>query len=350
MMLAPLPECVPERVLVTGGAGFIGSHLVDALVASGRRVSVIDDMSNGNRAWLEQARSNSSIDVTVAKLRDEVALRRAMAKQQLVFHLAGNADIPVGVRDTHIDLESAVEGTCNVLRAMVEAGVRDLLFTSSGAVYGNLAHNRASERSGPMVPLSLYAAGKLAAEAFIGAFCHLFARRAWIFRLGNVLGSRMPRGAIRDFARKLSDDPSALEILGDGAQRKNYFLVEDCLQGMLHAYANHALSEGNPCAVLNLGAEDSTGIVEIAREVAAGLGLGDVQLRFGGGSVGWPGDQPVVSLDVSDVHALGWRARHSSGEAVAIAVRRMLDYMGLRSSGENDDELRVPHLDQGGGV
>ncbi len=326
-----VPERVPARVLVTGGAGFIGTHLVDVLTAAGREVTVLDNVSSGDAGWLRDAAARG-VRTIIADLTDTGAVADAVRGQGMVWHLAGNADIPGGINDTWLDLEAAVIGTRNVCDAMVDHGVRDLVFTSSGSVYGNLARRPVGEQAGPLLPLSFYAAGKIAAEAFISGFCSLFDLNAWIFRLGNVLGARMCRGAIRDFAHRLADDPERLRILGDGRQSKNYFLVEDCIDGMMTVFDRARPTPDQPCVLVNLGGADATGITRVAHEVAGAMGLSDVRHSFTGGSVGWPGDQPVVNLDVGMVRALGWQPRHSSDTAVRVAAHRMVAHLGLAPS------------------
>lgn len=324
-----LSSAIPERVLVTGGAGFIGSHLVDLLLENGRQVTVLDNMSSGNQQWLDGALQHERLRFVRGELTDGALVRTVMASQQQVWHFAGNADIPRGLSDCHIDIDSAVVGTRNVLQAMVAEGVEDLLFASSGAVYGSLARELVSEESGPLYPLSMYAAGKIGAEAIISAHANLFGIRAWIFRFGNVLGARMPRGAIRDFALRLAENPATLTILGDGAQAKSYFLVEDCIAGMAWALSAVPLSGPRTVEILNLGNPGVTSVVTMAQRVVEAMGLSDVTFEYTGGAEAWPGDQPVVRLDVSRVQQLGWSPPRDSDTAVAIGARRMVEHLGL---------------------
>ncbi|MGW4365718.1 NAD-dependent epimerase/dehydratase family protein [Nocardia takedensis] len=323
-----IPAVIPDRVLVTGGAGFIGSHLVDALLDGGRTVTILDDLSTGDPRRLADFERRGARTV-IGGLTDPEAVTSAVAGAGMVWHLAGNADIPGGVEDTRVDLEAAVIGTRVLLEAMREHEVAEIVFTSSGSVYGDLARSAVAETAGPLIPLSLYAAGKISAESFIGGYAHLFGLRAWIFRLGNVLGARMCRGAIRDFALRLAQAPEVLTVLGDGRQTKNYFLVEDCLDAMFTVCEQVRPDEHRPCVLLNLGNTGSTPVTTIARSVAAAMGRPDIPLEFTGGEYGWLGDQPVVHLDVSALHALGWKAAHDSDQAVAEAARRMVDFLGL---------------------
>jgi UDP-glucose 4-epimerase len=205
---------------------------------------------------------------------------------------------------------------------MLHAGIKDILFASTGAVYGDTIQGTFREDSGPLLPLSLYGAGKLACEGFISSYCSLFGIRPWIFRFGNVIGERTNHGVIFDFLKKLRHTPNVLEILGNGRGEKNYFLVEECIHGMLYTY--HARSSGPFPALYNLGPMSTTKVMRIAEIVIEELGLKDVQYTFTGTEVGWPGDQPVVLLDTERIREIGWNIRHTSEEAVRVAARRMI--------------------------
>jgi UDP-glucose 4-epimerase len=212
--------------------------------------------------------------------------------------------------------------TFNLLEAMRETGIRQLLFASSASVYGELwGHQSLDESLGPLLPISRYAAAKLSCEAFIGAYTHLCDMQAWIFRFGNVVGGRMGHGVIYDFIRKIRRDQSILEVLGDGNQEKNYILVEDCVDGMLHTFDT---ARNKACDVLNLGNDTSTKVSKIAQIVIEEMGLTNVRVVYAGGKRAWPGDQIVVLFDTYKMNRLGWQAKHSSDEAVRIATRRLL--------------------------
>lgn len=314
-----------RSVFVTGAAGFIGSHVVDALLMQGYRVTAYDNLSSGRMRWMEHHLSDARFSFVKADLLDLDRLVAALAGHDLVWHLAANTDIPGGVERTDLDLKHCVIGTSNVLEAMRRTGVREMLFASTGAVYGELCRDVASaEDAGPLLPLSLYAAGKIGSEMFISAYCHLFDLRAWMFRFGNVIGSRMGHGVIFDFVQKLRADPRELEILGDGRQEKNYFLVEECIDGMGFAYRQVPMSGATPCDVFNLGTDSTTKVTTIAQTIIEEMGLSDVRIRFTGGERGWPGDQPRVHLSVEKMRRLGWQAKLTSDEAVRQAAQRLL--------------------------
>jgi UDP-glucose 4-epimerase len=310
------------RCFVTGAAGFIGSHLVERLLAEGNAVTGYDNLSSGRRAWVDLLLGHPNFTFVEADLLDLERLTEAMRGHDVVFHLGANTDIRGGSADTRLDLENCTITTFNVVEAMRAIGAGKLLFASSATVYGEAPVYPTPEGAGPLLPISLYGAAKLACEGLISAYAHLFGIQAWMFRFGNVIGARMGHGVIYDFIAKLQRNRHELEILGDGNQEKNFFLVEDCIDGILFAFRN---APDNSCDVFNLGCESTTGVTEIGRIVAQEMGLEEVRFRFSGGSRGWPGDAPVVIFDASKMKRLGWQARHTSSEAVGIATRRLLE-------------------------
>jgi UDP-glucose 4-epimerase len=309
------------RCFVTGAAGFIGSHLVEYLLAHGNSVTGYDNLSSGKGKWIRHLLDNSRFEFFEADLLDLRMLKKAIRGHDIVFHLAANTDIPRGNNDPRIDFDNCIVGTFNMLEAMRAKGVRRLVFASSSTVFGDPPLRPTPETVGPMLPISLYGAGKMAGEALISTYSHLFGIQAWMFRFGNVVGARMGHGVLRDFIVKLKTNPRELKILGDGKQEKNYFLVEDCIEGILFAYRQ---ASEKPCDVFNLGTETTIKVSDIARVVAEEMSLNGVKYRFTGGSRGWPGDVPVVIYDVSKMKNLGWSARYSSAQAVRIATRRLL--------------------------
>ena len=309
------------KYFVTGAAGFIGSHLVDRLLSEGHTVTGYDNLSLGRREYIAPVLRNHRFTFIEADLLDLEMLTKCLRGHDVVFHLAANTDIPGGNRDPSVDFKHCIVGTFNLLEAMRAGRVRDLLFASSSTVFGEPEVRPTPETIGPPLPISMYGAGKLAGEGLISAYCHLYGLRAWIFRFGNVVGARMTHGVIYDFIAKLRENPAELEILGDGNQEKNYFLVEDCLDGMIFAFVH---TQERVCDVFNLGTETTTSTTEIACLVVQELGLRDVRFRYTGGRQGWPGDVPVVKYDLTKMTRLGWRARYTSTEALRIATRRLL--------------------------
>lgn len=306
--------------VITGGAGFIGSHLVETLLARDQRVIVLDNLSHSQQDWLQGMRSHSRFCFHNVDLRSPEGLNEMLSGADVVWHLAANTNMVIGAEETRVDIENGILSTHNLLEALRKSTPRKLLFSSSGAVYGDIERPPAREDYGPLLPVSLYGAGKLACEGLISAYCSIFGITAWIFRFGNVLGARMSHGVIFDFIRKLRSNPNELEILGDGGAEKNYILVEEVVDGMLYSF-EHAQPV---CEIYNLGSPSTTRVTEIARTVIEEMGLSKVSLRFTGGARGWPGDQPRVYMEVEKMRRLGWTTRHSSDEAVRIATRRYL--------------------------
>ncbi|MEI6713449.1 MAG: NAD-dependent epimerase/dehydratase family protein [Verrucomicrobiota bacterium] len=315
-----------QSVFVSGGSGFIGSHIVDLLLAGGYRVTAFDNLSNGREAFIEHHKSNPNFTFVKGDMLDLELVKQHLAGHDLAWHMAANTDIIGCHEQPDRDLKDCLIATFNMVEAMRCCGVRDILFASTGAVYGDLCHNNpTSESTGPLMPISCYAAGKIGSEAFISAYCHLYGLRGWMYRFGNVIGSRMTHGVIYDFIRKLKATPDHLEILGDGTQQKNYFLTEECIQGICYGYQNITMTEDHPCDVFNLGTDSVTPVTRIAELVIREMGLeGKTRVTIQGAKRAWPGDQPRVHINVDRMRQHGWSAKLSSDQAVTTAIRRML--------------------------
>jgi len=309
-----------SKYFITGGAGFIGSHLVDRLMAEGNQVTVYDNLVSGQKKWIEHHIGKSDFQFIQADLLDFETLKKSMKGHDIVWHLGANTDIPTGNKVTDLDLNNCTVATRNVLEAMKQNGMDKMLFASSACVYGDAPPVALAETFGPLLPINLYGAGKLACEGLISAYCHLFGIKAWLFRFGNVVGARMGHGVIYDFIQKLKNNPEELEILGDGNQEKPFFLVEDCIEGMLCAFQNSQTQYD----IYNLGAGTFTKVTLIGQIVAEEMGLINVTFRYTGGKRGWLGDAPVVHFNVQKMKGLGWQESRSSDEAIRIAARRLL--------------------------
>ena len=315
-----------KRVLLTGGAGFIGSHVLDLLAPTGIQFTVYDNLTNGKLEYIEAHLSRQNVTFVKADILDLERLVEATRGHDVVWHLAANTDIINSHDQPSRDLEDCAVGTFNAVEAMRRTGVRDILFASSGAVYGNIcAEQSVSENAGPLLPVSTYGAGKIASEAFISSFCHVYGLRGWMYRFGNVIGARMTHGVIYDFLGRLRQDSTRLLVRGDGRQEKNYFLVEECIDGMLYGYCNIPMDDDNPCGVFNLGTSTVTKVIDIARTIVEETGLSDARIQIEGTKKAWPGDQPRVHFEIDKMAELGWRSRLNSDQSVRIAVRRMLN-------------------------
>ncbi len=309
------------RVVVTGGAGFIGSHLVERLVGEGYSVVVLDNFSSGRIENLSSVLSE--VEVIRGDLRSPGDVERAFEKRvDAVFHFAANPEVRVG--DPREHFENNILATHILLEAMRRHGVRDIVFASTSTVYGDAKVLPTPEDYGPMKPISLYGASKLSCEALLSAYAHTFGFKAVALRYANVVGPRAKRGVVRDFVWKLLQNPRELEILGDGTQRKSYIWIEDAVEATLHAW----LRTQGGFEAYNVGSEDSITVVEVADTVVEVMGLSGVRYKFTGGvdgGRGWVGDVKYMHLDISKLKSLGWRPKHNSREAVRKAARSVLE-------------------------
>ena len=304
------------RCFVTGGAGFIGSNLVDRLLALGHEVVVYDDFSTGQERFLEKARTSPRLRVVRGDVRDGDALERALAGAEQVFHLAANADVRHGTEHTSRDLEQNTIGTFRVLEAMRRAGVKRIAFSSTGSVYGEAKVFPTPEDAPFPVQTSLYGAAKLAGEALVQAFCEGFGFQGWIFRFVSILGDRYSHGHVFDFYRSLRQDPTRLHILGDGKQRKSYLHVDDCVDAILLAL-ERAKEKVN---VLNLGTDEYCQVNDSVGWITGALGLSP-ERTYSGGERGWIGDNPFILLDCTRMRALGWKPKLGIREGIVRTLR-----------------------------
>lgn len=309
------------RVLITGGAGCIGSDLAKALVARGDYVAVIDNLSSGKLEHVAPMHDCANFRFLEGDLENTSLVESLMAGVDIVYHLAANPDVKFAPGDpTDKDLKQNIMCTYNVLEAMRRVGVRQIVFSSTSAVYGISSLQPISESSFFPAPISLYGATKLGCESLICAFQSLFGWRAWICRFANIVGPKVRkrgRTVIGDFVTRLRENPRRLTILGDGKQAKSYLLSDECVDAMIFL-VDHA---DDPLNIYNLGCSDSLQVSRIADMVVEELGLSHVEYEFTGGEGGWPGDVPRFRLDPSKLNRLGWTARHNSEEAVRIAIR-----------------------------
>jgi len=308
------------RALVTGGAGFIGSHLCDRLRAQGDEVWCVDNLHLGRRrniAHLEKSNGFHFLEQDVNK-RDELGALFADAKFDAVFHLAANSDIAAGSADTELDFRLNEQTTTAVLDAMHRHGTRRLFFASTSAIFGE-AQAVLAEDYGPLAPISFYGASKLAAEAYISTYVHLFDLSAVVLRFPNVVGERATHGVIYDFLRKLEQNPRELEVLGDGHQTKPYLYVADLVDAILLAWEKSS----GALSVYHAAGIGETSVREIAEIVRAAAGRTDTTIRYTGGDRGWPGDVPRFRYDISRLQALGWQPKRHSTDAVRHAVERI---------------------------
>jgi UDP-glucose 4-epimerase len=305
----------PVKYFVTGGGGFIGSHLTDRLLQDGHPVTVFDDFRTGRREFLERAQTNDRYSLVEGDLLDSEALTRAMRDHDAVMHLAANADVRFGLQHPRKDLDQNTIATFNVLEAMRANGITRIGFSSTGSVYGEPDVFPTPETCPFPVQTSLYGASKLACEGLIAAYCTGFGFTGYIFRFVSILGERYTHGHVFDFYRKLLHDPFEIEVLGNGRQRKSYLY---CVDGML-TVMDRAQDAVN---IFNLGTSEYCNVDESLGWIAEHLGI-QPRRRYTGGERGWIGDSPFIFLDTAKVHGLGWRPKLSIREGVL----RTLEYL-----------------------
>jgi UDP-glucose 4-epimerase len=303
------------RAFVTGAAGFIGSTLVDRLLSDGHDVVGCDNFSTGREEFIAVALRHPRYRLVRADLLDLETLKSAMPGTDTVFHLAANADVRFGTDHPRRDLEQNTIATWNVLEAMRSHGVRRIAFSSTGSVYGEAPLIPTPEDCPFPVQTSLYGASKLAAEAFIQAYCEGFGIQARIFRFVSIMGERYTHGHVFDFYKQLLEHPGELHVLGDGTQRKSYLYVQDCVDAILLALERATA----PVSIFNLGTDEYCQVNQSIQWICQQLGL-NPKLHYSGGDRGWIGDNPFIFLDCSRLRALGWRPRLTIHQAVVRTV------------------------------
>jgi len=311
------------RFMIVGGAGFLGSHFCDQLMSEPETagVTVFDNFSSGQEWHVAHHAKDPRFHLLRADVADVERLTEAMTGCGTIIHLAANPDIARAVTEPDIDFREGTMLTRNLLEAMRATGCRRLLYASGSGVYGNLGEAAAVEGHVDIRPESTYGASKLACEALIASYCHMFDLQAYSFRFANVVGARQTHGVGYDFLRKLRADPSRLKILGDGSQSKSYLHADDTVAAVLHVY-RHAEAAYD---VYNVATGDYLSVTEIADMAVTCLGLNPETVRYDytGGDRGWKGDIPVVRFNTDKLQALGWKCRNSSRDA----FRRSLDAM-----------------------
>jgi UDP-glucose 4-epimerase len=310
-----------DKCLVTGAAGFIGSHLIDRLLERGATVLGLDNMKLGRRANLASALENPRFKFVEQDVNDVAGVTRLVAAESqaapfdAAWHLAANSDIRSGVADPEVDLRDTFLTTHHLLKVARAQNIPQIAFASTSAIYG-LQSGLLREDIGPLFPISNYGAMKLASEAALSAALEAYLKRVWIFRFPNVVGSRSTHGVIYDFAQKLKKNPAELEVLGDGSQAKPYFHVHDLVEAMLFI-TDHAKE---PLNFLNIGTADSVTTVRYIAEAVVKQQSPGAKIRYGGGHKGWVGDVPKFNYSIDKLKNLGWAPRLTSNQAVDKAV------------------------------
>ncbi len=310
------------NILVTGGAGFIGSHLIDRLLTEENKVVAIDNLSLGNKHNIEHHLSNEKFNFVEGDILNKELLDTLFENNNFdfVFHLAANSDIARSHSDPTIDLNMTYMTTFCIVDAMRRYNVKKLMFASTSAIYGDAHGQEVKENFGPLFPTSHYGACKLASEGIIASFCENYDIQAFITRFPNVCGERTTHGILHDFVKKLKNNPNELEVLGNGQQAKPYLYVKDLIDAILFVI-KHA---DNKINFYNLGVEGNTPVYKIAEMVINSMKL-NAKIRYTGGERGWVGDVPQFRYNLDKIHALGWKASLSSDEAVQKAINYILE-------------------------
>jgi UDP-glucose 4-epimerase len=316
-----------KKMLVTGGAGFIGSFLVDRLIEQGNKITIFDNLSSGKIEFIEKHFDNPDFTLIKGDLLDFQAVERACRDIDFVFHVAANPDVRLGASDTKVHFDQNILASYNLLEAMRKNNVKKIAFTSTSTVYGEAHIIPTPENYGPLIPISLYGASKLACEALITSYSHTFDMQAWIFRFANIVGPRSTHGITVDFIRKLRENPAQLEILGDGKQEKSYLHVLECVEAILFAIEKSK----EDVNIFNIGSEDTISATNIGETIVEEMRLSDVRFIYTGGNRGWKGDVPRMRLDIEKLKAMGWKPVYTSERSVKETARALLnrDQVGM---------------------
>ena len=316
------------RALVTGGAGFLGSHLVDALLERKDDAIVIDNLTSGRMENLRQASGKGGFKFVKIDLKDPLGLADMLDGVTTIFHFAANPEVRVGNTDPAIHFQENLLATFKLLEsARMSGGEKTLVFASTSTVYGEAAQMPTREDYGPILPISTYGASKLGCESLISSYAYTHGLRGLILRLGNVVGKRSNHGVIADFMRKLKTNPTELEILGDGTQTKSYVHASDFVEGTFTALDAFIRSD-RKMDIYNLSSPDQVSVKRIGQIMTEELGLRNVKMKFTGGvdgGRGWPGDVKMMHLSVEKLQKLGWRAKFNSEEAIRLTTREVLN-------------------------
>ena len=314
------------KTMVVGGAGFIGSHLCDALLANGHKVVCVDNFSLGTKENIRHLQKNDKFTLYETDAADKNALDEVFdkTKPEIVYHLAANSDIQASAVNPDVEYRNTYTTTYNVLYCMRKYGIKKLFFASTSAVYGDKRDVILDENTPNLSPISYYGAAKLGSEALISAFTYMNDLCSLIFRFPNVIGPRLTHGVLFDFIRKLQKDGSHLEILGDGRQTKPYIYVTDLINAIIRfTLADDVKRTG--VSLYNLGVDGETSVTHIADMLCEEMGLNAVQYHYTGGEGGWKGDVPRFRYCIDKIHKEGWKAEYTSDEAVRKKIQNVLN-------------------------
>ena len=318
-----------KKILVTGGAGFMGSHLVDKLLANDLHVKVLDNLSSGTKLNLKNCLNKKNFQFFNKDLNNSSSLKDILSDVNLIFHLAANPEVRTGFNNPEISFRENIENTFHLLEAIRKSTIETIVFTSSSTIYGEAEIIPTPENYGPLYPISHYGASKLACEALISSYCHSYGINGLIFRLANIVGSRSSHGVIIDFIKKLQCDNKTLQILGDGTQSKSYLHVSDCIDAFLFCLSKIE----KKMRIFNLGNYDQTDVITIAQKVIEKLSINNVKILTSNDvpdGRGWIGDVKFMNLDIKKLENLGWKPKLSSSSAVDMAITENIEEIGIK--------------------
>ena len=309
-----------QRVFLTGVAGFIGSHLLDKLISLGAEVTGYDNLSSGKKEFIAHHFGKESFRFVKGDILDYKKLNKYIRGHEIVFHLAANPNISYGTKHPDWDLKQETIATYNILEAMRLNKIKKIVFSSTSAVFGRAKIFPTSEDYGPLLPTSLYGANKLACEGLISAYVNTFGFQAWIFRFANIIGKRATHGVLLDFINQLEKHPRKLTMLSNGSPKKNFMLVEECIEAIIYIL----LRESNNINLFNLASFGQTTVGEIAEIIIQEMSKKNVHIKKGINEEGWPGDVVEMELDTTKLNKRDFRTKYNSTESVKIAVKKIL--------------------------
>ncbi|PIV23651.1 MAG: UDP-glucose 4-epimerase [Deltaproteobacteria bacterium CG03_land_8_20_14_0_80_45_14] len=313
-----------KKTLITGGAGFIGSHLIDTLLTKENTITVLDNLTTGTPQNIQQWLGNPNLTFIKADLLNPVALKKLEPNHyDTIFHLAANPEVKIGATNPKIHFQQNITATHNLLETIRKTKNKPtLVFTSTSTVYGEPTKIPTPENYAPLKPISTYGASKLACEALISAYAHTYNFKAIIIRLANIVGPRSQHGVVHDFIQKLNKNPNKLEILGDGTQNKSYLYITDCINAILLTLQKSK----EQVNIYNIGSEDQTTVTEIAKIITQEMGIKNVKFKFTGGvdgGRGWKGDVKNMLLDISKLKTHEWKPKYNSQQAITKTVKHL---------------------------
>jgi UDP-glucose 4-epimerase len=315
-------------VLVTGGAGFIGSHLTERLLREGHKVTILDNFSSAVLENIEPFIDNPSLTVVKDDLKEPLELDHIVERCRIIYHLAANPEVRLGETDPKVHFEENILTTFNLLEAIRQSGApKIIVFASTSTIYGEASQIPTTEHYAPLIPISTYGASKLASEALITSYAYTYNHRVLILRLANIVGPKSNHGVIVDFIKKISQNQRELEILGDGSQEKSYLYITDCVDAIIHL-TNEFCRNGERVSVYNIGSHDKTSVREIARIVAQEMNTRDIKFQFTGGvngGRGWKGDVKTMQLSINRLLKTGWKPMYTSQQAVRMTARSLIE-------------------------